>query len=244
MVGVRILIGFASARGSTAQIAQRIAEVLEREGLGVELLPVSSVGDPGIYDAVVLGSAIHQQAWLPEATAFVQHHARALVSRPVWLFSVGMTAGLPRVIRRAAYRAQDRRLAVALRDVVHPRGHRLFSGVSRAEDFPRSTGVLFRSTGARFGDFRDWDEIEGWARGIARDLLVVQSAPEAPKPLTRRRSSRSKWHTSIDRLRRFVGGGPESAWGQRGAHTAGSGEGCPRASPWARPVRARSSVRD
>jgi menaquinone-dependent protoporphyrinogen oxidase len=167
---VQVLIGHASAHGSTEEIALRMAGVLEHEGLSVDVLPISRLGGLDGHDAVVLGSAIHQQAWLPEAMAFVQRHTNELVARPVWLFSVGMSASLPRAVRTSASKAQDRRLAGALRDLVRPRGHRLFSGVAREEDFPRWTTVLFRMLGARFGDFRDWDQIEDWAREIAHDL--------------------------------------------------------------------------
>ncbi|UNK45260.1 flavodoxin domain-containing protein [Arthrobacter sulfonylureivorans] len=167
---MRVLIGHASAHGSTREIALRIAGVLKQEGLAVDALPISRLGVLDGYDAAVLGSAIHQQAWLPEAMAFVQRHASELVARPVWLFSVGMSASLPPAVRTSASKAQDRRLAGALRDLVRPRGHRLFSGVAREEDFPRWTSVLFRLVGARFGDFRDWDQIEDWAREIAHDV--------------------------------------------------------------------------
>jgi menaquinone-dependent protoporphyrinogen oxidase len=178
-----ILIGFASYRGSTAEIAHRLAEVLERAGLAVDVLPMRQVRDLDRYDAVVLGSAIHQQAWLPEATAFVSNNRSVLVDRPVWLFSVGMSDALPRMVRKAAHNGQDRRLAAALRDVVHPRGHRLFSGVARAEDFPRWVGVLFRSVSARFGDMRDWGQIEGWANEIAQDLRAARvDTSEEPGP--------------------------------------------------------------
>ena len=167
---MQVLIGHASAHGSTVDIAQRIASVLAQEGLEADVLPISQLGGLEGYDAAVLGSAIHQQAWLPEAMAFIQGHANELVARPVWLFSVGMSASLPRLIRTSARKAQDRRLAGELRDLVRPRGHCLLSGVAREEDFPGWTSVLFNMVGARFGDFRDWDQIEEWARGIAHDL--------------------------------------------------------------------------
>ncbi|MET1153306.1 flavodoxin domain-containing protein [Arthrobacter sp.] len=122
---MRVLISHASAHGSTREIAQRIAAVLEQEGLTVDVLPLSRLGVPDGYDAAVLSSAIHQQSWLPEAMAFVQRQANELVARPVWLFSVGMSASLPRALRTSASRAQDRRLAGTLRDLVRPRGHRL-----------------------------------------------------------------------------------------------------------------------
>jgi menaquinone-dependent protoporphyrinogen oxidase len=173
---MRVLVGYASAHGSTAQIARRIAEVLEREGLTVELLSLRQVQGLRGYDGVVLGSAIHNQTWMPEGCEFVRLHADALVVRPVWLFSVGMSGGLPRWIRGAARSGQNRRLADALRDMVRPRGHLLLSGVAAPEQFPPWVGTLFRVSGAHFGDYRDWATIEAWATDIAREL---KTRPEA-----------------------------------------------------------------
>ncbi|MGQ1797280.1 flavodoxin domain-containing protein [Kocuria oceani] len=167
---MRILVGHASAHGSTAEIARRIAEVLRSQGASVDVERMGRITDPGGYDAVVLGSAVHHQAWLPEATEFVRRHRGDLLSRRVWLFSVGMSAGLPRLLRRPAHRAQDRRLAAALRDVVRPRGHLLLSGVTGPDLLPGAAGLLFRGIGGHFGDHRDWAEIEAWARRIAREL--------------------------------------------------------------------------
>ncbi|EMY32241.1 flavodoxin-like protein [Arthrobacter crystallopoietes BAB-32] len=175
---MRVLIGYSSAHGSTAEIARRIGELLEQDGLAVDTLAIPQITDLHGYDAVVLGSAIHQQAWMPEAAEFVHRHAAELLARLVWLFSVGMSDALPRLVRGAARTGQDRRLAQALRDVVHPRGHRLFSGVAQAEQFPAWIRVLFRCAGGRFGDFRDWVQIEAWARGIAEGVRSSRSGQQ------------------------------------------------------------------
>jgi menaquinone-dependent protoporphyrinogen oxidase len=166
-----ILVGYASAHGSTAEIADRIASVLRRRGWDVDVAPVQDVTDPGVYDAIVLGSAIHNQAWLPRATEFVQDHQDVLRSRPVWLFSAGMADGLPRWLRNAARSSQERRIAHTLRDAVRPRGHHLFSGDTPAEVFPRSSRLLMRAVGMRFGDHRDWKDIQAWAEDIAGALV-------------------------------------------------------------------------
>jgi menaquinone-dependent protoporphyrinogen oxidase len=173
---MRMLIGYASMHGSTAEIGERIAEALQRQELVVEVLPVQQAPSPEGYDAVVLGSAIHNQAWLPAAAEYVTRHAESLRNRPVWLFSVGMSAALPRWIRGSARASQDRHLAQAMRDVVWPRGHLLLSGVATPEQFPRWVKTLFRMLGARFGDFRDWARIETWAQDIAAELTATPPA--------------------------------------------------------------------
>jgi menaquinone-dependent protoporphyrinogen oxidase len=167
---MRMLVGYASAHGSTAEIAHRIAGALQRAGWAVDVKAVREIADPGAYDAAVLGSAIHNQAWLPEATEFVRRHQDVLRERPVWFFSVGMSGGLPRPMRKPARAAQDRTLAEALRDVVRPRGHRVFSGAAWQDQFPRSSRMLVRAMGIRFGDYRDGSEIDAWAVDIAEQL--------------------------------------------------------------------------
>lgn len=176
---MHVLVGYASWQGSTAEIARRIATTLEGSGIAVKAAPVGDVKDLTDYDAVVLGSAMHNQAWMKEAADFIHCNATALSRRPVWLFSVGMTAGLPRPLRRMARTAQEQRVAAALRDDVHPREHRVFSGVCRPEQLPPWAGVAFRALGGHFGDYRDWPEIEAWARQIAQHLRARPALGES-----------------------------------------------------------------
>ena len=96
------------------------------------------------------------------------------------MFSVGMSAGLPRCLRKPGRAAQDRRLAQVLRDAVRPRGHPLFSGAAWPEQFPRWSGILVRAMGVRFGDYRNWGETEAWARDIAAELPRYSRAATDP----------------------------------------------------------------
>lgn len=173
---MRILIGYASWHGSTAGIARGIAVELEQAGHTAEVRPVGGVDSVSGYDAVVIGSAVHNQSWLPEAADFVHRNAAALSGRPVWLFSVGMTGGLPGPLRRMARNGQGRSIAAALRDDVQPRGHRVFSGVCRSEQLPPLGRILFRAVGGHFGDYRDWPAIEAWTREIAEELSLRPGA--------------------------------------------------------------------
>lgn len=177
---MRVVVGYASSQGSTAQIAERIAEILRVSGNTVDVGPVGEIDSLGDYEAVVLGSAIHNQAWLPEAAAFLHAHAKVLATRPVWLFSVGMSDGLPKPIRAMARSGQEKRIAKSLRGDVQPRDHRLFSGLCRRGQLPVAGSILFRAAGGRFGDYRDWSAIEAWARDIAQDIQLGTGPVEAP----------------------------------------------------------------
>lgn len=167
---MKVLITYASRHGSTGGIAKRIAAGLETRGLDVEVVPICDTNDDLGYDAVIAGSAVHDQRWLPEGSRFLCDHAAQLDLRPLWLFSVGMPGAVAPWLRRLAMR-EEPELAKQLRDVVNFRGHRLFSGVVRREMFSdRRSRFIFHLMGCRFGDFRDWPEIDRWATTIALEL--------------------------------------------------------------------------
>ena len=84
-----VLIAYASALGSTREMAQHMASRMAGALGEVECRSVEDVGALSRYEAVVVGSAVHNQAWLPPALLFFKHHARELANRPVWAFSVG-----------------------------------------------------------------------------------------------------------------------------------------------------------
>ncbi len=165
-----VLIGYASALGSTREVAERIASRIREDGHPCEAVPLGQVREVNRYDAVVIGSAIHNQAWLPEATRFIRDNSVALANRPSWLFGVGMPAALPRPFRKRAAAHERAKTVADFYASIHPRGDELFSGVFRSDQMPPVTRLIFRLLGGRFGDFRNWSDIDTWADGIARQL--------------------------------------------------------------------------
>ncbi|MEU3253351.1 flavodoxin domain-containing protein [Streptomyces sp. NPDC006997] len=166
---MRVLVGYATAHGSTREIAERLAARLGAAGLKAEARALEAVDDADAYGAFVLGSAVHGQAWLDTARDFVRDHADVLASRPVWIFSVGMPGALRGPWRRMA--AEEIPVIVeALPGDLSYRDHRLFSGVVSRTQLPRTGRFLFHLVGGRFGDYRDWDAIDAWAAGIAAEL--------------------------------------------------------------------------
>ncbi len=55
----RVLVAYASERGSTAEIAEAIGERLRRSGIGADVRPAGEVRDLAPYGSVVLGSAVY-----------------------------------------------------------------------------------------------------------------------------------------------------------------------------------------
>ena len=61
-----------AAGGSTAEIAEFIATILREKGLIVDVSAVKNIINLEDYGAVLVGSAAHMAAWLPEALRFVK----------------------------------------------------------------------------------------------------------------------------------------------------------------------------
>lgn len=169
-----VLVAYATAHGSTKQVAERIADRLRAAGVAVDVRAAHDVDDPADYSAVVLGSAIHSGRWLTPASALL---ARTDEHRngPLWLFSVctvGETTSFlgPRMSRlaRRARRPPD--------EVVASQApHRFFAGVIEKSHWGALGRLFFALTGGHFGDHRDWADIDRWADTIGVDLSAQAS---------------------------------------------------------------------
>ena len=132
----------------------------QRTRLGHHGGPPEQVQAIDDYDAVVLGSAVYAGHWLTPAREFVDRCRDALAARPVWLFSSGPIGDPPKP-------EEDPVDVAEILQATKAREHRLFAGklVKKQLRFPdRAIAAALR---VPEGDFRDWDEVKGWAAGIA-----------------------------------------------------------------------------
>ncbi|MCX7784035.1 MAG: flavodoxin domain-containing protein, partial [Meiothermus sp.] len=88
MVDRPILIAYATRGGTTQGVAEAIARVMREKGALVEVRPVEQIRDLSAYRAVVLGSGVRDEKWLPEAMHFVADHRQTLAKRPLVYFLV------------------------------------------------------------------------------------------------------------------------------------------------------------
>ena len=165
MQHLRILVTYASGHGSTVGVAGQIAAVFRDAGATVGLFPVGHAPDPARYDAVVIGSPIRYDRWLPEATTFVTAHEAALSTRPVACFFTCMALSLPDGERQGRNYAE--RIA-AQGETVTPVSIGRFAGALDYGKFPLllwlPAWLLFTFLGAKSGDYRNFDEIRDWSR--------------------------------------------------------------------------------
>jgi menaquinone-dependent protoporphyrinogen oxidase len=173
---MRTLIAYDTAQGTTQEIASRIRDRLTSHDVGdVELASMTARPVPELetFDAVVLGSPIHQQGWLKGGFTFIKTHAAQLAGdkKPakVWAFSVGLPPS------ESARQAEERMMEKKLRKYVPTmQGHVLFIGQWKKEGLPWLVGIILRCLRVKFEDKRDWNAIEKWADGIAEELKKGQ----------------------------------------------------------------------
>lgn len=161
---MKLLILAGSKHGATLEVAESIGDRLAERGLEVEVAEVGDEHDPlAGFDGVIVGSAVYGGHWFKAAKRWVVAHREAIAERPTWLFSVGPLGDPPE--------PQEDPVDVAdLISAVGARDHHLFAGALDKDDLNLMERAAIRAVHAPFGDFRDWDEIEGWADTIADDL--------------------------------------------------------------------------
>lgn len=158
----KVLVAYGTTNGSTARIAETIAEILLKEGVSAEAVPARSVTDVESYDAVVVGGGLYAGRWHKDA----RRHGRALAGRPLWFFSSGpldATASerdIPPV--PGVLRAMTR---------LDAREHITFGGCLEEG----ATGFVARKivSSGKGGDFRDFGRIEGWAARIGTECAAA-----------------------------------------------------------------------
>lgn len=170
---MNVLVTAASRHGSTAAIAERIAEVLRSQGFAVTDLPADQVGSVAPFDAVVLGSAVYTGHWLASARALAERVGIEAGGHPVWLFSSGPVGDPSRkLVQKMGADPVD--LPETL-GATKAQGHTMFAGRLDRHNLgglQRAALYAFRSIE---GDFRDWQAIETWAKSIADQLHEAEA---------------------------------------------------------------------
>jgi menaquinone-dependent protoporphyrinogen oxidase len=169
----KILVTYASRAGSTAGVAEAIGKALAGKGLQVDVLPMEDVKDLSPYRAVVAGSAIHGQKWLPEAMQFLRDHRAELSDKPFAAFMVCITLSMANAEQ---YREGLKSWMSPVRELVHPVSEGYFAGALNFSKLPFSLNTL----AMRFvvligvwkqGDHRNWAAIRAWAESLPSRLL-------------------------------------------------------------------------
>jgi len=112
----------------------------------------------------VVGSAIQNRMWLPEAMQFIQTHEAALKQKPVAAFLVCMTMAM----KNEQFRQGVAEWLAPMRALIKPVREGYFAGVLDISKVPSFSDRLKFRLSVLFGvwtegDHRDWDAIRAWA---------------------------------------------------------------------------------
>jgi menaquinone-dependent protoporphyrinogen oxidase len=171
----RVLVAYASKYGSTAEIAKKIAEVLNQAGLATDVLSVEQVADVKPYQAVILGTAVYIGRWRKSAIRFLKHHEEMLAGQKVWIFAGGPT-GDEKIAHAAGGWHLSKKLETMLEHIA-PRNLTLFHGCINPEKLTGLEKWIISRVKAPVGDFRNWETITSWANDIATDLKQATLQP-------------------------------------------------------------------
>lgn len=171
--GHKILVAYASEFGTTREVAEVIGQVLCQSGASVEIKWVNNVKGLNDYAAVIIGSAIQYDKWMPEARKFVSANQNSLSKLPVAFFFTCLTLSIQtEKTERQAMAYSDK--LVSLLPQVKPLSVGRFAGVLDYSKLPFLFRLMFKGisliTGVQEGDYRDWDTIRVWAEGVHAEL--------------------------------------------------------------------------
>jgi menaquinone-dependent protoporphyrinogen oxidase len=163
----RVLVTYATRKGSTKEVAEAIALRLGGHGIVAELQPASDVQDLEGYDGVVLGGALYMGRVHPDARKLLKRFRGRFEDMPVAVFAMGPLTTSEKDVADARKQLDH---ALAKTPEIAPVAVAIFGGVV----VPDKLRFPFSKMPA--ADARDWEAIRAWADEVARrmasDVLV------------------------------------------------------------------------
>ena len=164
----RILVAYASRKGSTAGIAQAIGKELVSAGHTVDVIEMKTVTTVEGYNAVIIGAPVYMGKVDTDISKFVAKNRDRLASIQVAAFAVGIAPVAPQ-IEPVEKVLDDLTKAVSPIQLI---AATVFAGKldpDKMSFIERSMTSLMK---VRTGDFRDWNAIAVWAKGLPGQMKV------------------------------------------------------------------------
>ena len=174
-MGQKILVTYATWAGSTREVAESMAKIIQKQGMEVEVHPAELAPDLDLFDAVIAGSGIHMGRVHTNLRKFVRKNATILKNMPVAWFAVCMTMKTDTAENREMTRG-FLELLNRIAPGVTTRATGCFAGAIQTKlkdyhELPFFIRWMIRKMGKKDGDYRNWEIIEQWTLKTARILL-------------------------------------------------------------------------
>ena len=176
---MKVLIAYATAHGSSSDIARAIGDVLKAHGEQVTVEDVRNITHVDGYDAYIFGSAIHSGTWLPEMKGFLHAYQPQLAGKPVyfWMSCIRVMEqdGMEHVSE--FYMVPEMLNKMNVRLTTAFAGKLALNDVDWHERWTLAARYDGSAWPSSFdGDFRDWDKIKAWAKQVAEDVKTLEAA--------------------------------------------------------------------
>lgn len=154
----KVLVAYASRCGSTAEVAQAVADQLCRRGATVDVRTIEDVQDLTGYDAVVVGSAIRMGKWLPAAMNFVERNRPTLQAKQTAFYTVHLL----NVDDSEASRQARAAYVAPVHALLTPQYEAFFAGKMEMGKLSLVDRLVAKMVKAKDEDKRDWPAIQAW----------------------------------------------------------------------------------
>ena len=164
----RILVAYASRKGSTAGIAQAIGKELVSAGHTVDVIEMKTVTTVVGYNAVVIGAPLYIGSIVKDAGNFVGRFRDQLAKLPVAAFAVGMA---PASHDAKKVEESMKALHASLAPLI-PVAATMFAGKLDPTKLSFILRKMTEFVKSPTGDYRDWNVIAAWARELPGKMGV------------------------------------------------------------------------
>ena len=160
---MKVAVAVASRHGSTAEVADAIADELRSSGHEVSVLPVETLDGTPEGDAVIVGSPLYLGRWMKDARHLAADLAAEAGDRPLYAFTCGPLGDPPE-----PEVPDGEEILGPIEPLV--RLHEVLGGRLDPGELNRRERLVAGAVKAPEGDFRDFDAARAFARRVDRDL--------------------------------------------------------------------------
>ena len=182
---MKVLVVFGTGEGQTRKVAGAIGETLRKNGLYATVVDASEHPPAAsLFDAVIIGSAVHLQRYKPDITRYIKTNLCALNALPTAFFSVCMSiaADDPK-LRQEARNIADRYVAEL---GWQPKQVGYFAGALKFTQYGLLTKWIMKRISRREGhvtdtshdyEYTDWVAVERFTRTFAEAAMHAMALP-------------------------------------------------------------------